>query len=215
MGMKIMLNNGKLNLIILLLLTFGLIYITGERILTISFYESSGDPLSGFAGQGSKVMESLQSWIYVSSAVYLLLKLGIITLILHTGLYLNDQDIPIGRIFRITVLSDFIFLIPAAVKIFSFHYAFPNGTLLDWHHYYFLSALSIFNEVPADWSYALQSLNVFEVTYWFALAYGISKISRLSFDRSLQVIVLYYVSAFVSWIAAVTFFTLMMFPATG
>lgn len=215
MSMKSLFKNGALALSLLLMLTFLLIYITAHHILTVGFYENSGDPLSGIPGQDISVYETLQKWIYISSAIYLLVKLGVITLILHTALYLNNQDVSIDKIFRVTVLAEFIFLIPATVKIISFPYTFPQGTLLDWHKYYILSLLSLFENTPADWYYALQTFNLFEIGYWFLLAYGISKISTLNYDRSLRIVTIGYVPALVIWVAAVSFFTLVMFPSTG
>jgi hypothetical protein len=213
--MKSLFKNGTPALALLLMLTFLLIYITTHHILTVGFYENNGDPLSGIPGQDLNVYETLQKWIYIYSAVYLLIKLGVITLILHTALYLNNQDVSISKIFSVTVLAEFIFLIPATVKIISFPYTFPQGTLLDWHRYYVLSLLSLFENIPADWYYALQTVNVFEIVYWFLLAYGVSKIATLNYDRSLRIVVTSYVPALVIWIAAVTFFTLVMFPSTG
>jgi len=214
-GMKILLKYGKFNFALLLCLTFLLIYITDRYILTVGFYEDSGEFLSGIPGKDIAVYETLQKWIYFSSALYLLLKLGTITLILHTALYLNDQNVPIGNIFKVSVLSEFVFLIPALIKVLTFRYTYPNGNLLDWHRYYILSLLSFFKNVPADWYYALQTVNIFEIIYWFMLGFGIAGVTGLNFDRSLRIVVISYVPALLVWIAAVTFFTLMMFPSTG
>ncbi|MGF7079041.1 hypothetical protein [Mucilaginibacter sp. UYCu711] len=210
--MKSMLKNCYVNLIILILLTFLLIFVTNRNILTVGFYENGGDPLSGIPEQGVKVYESLQNWIYFSSAVYLLIKLCLITLIIYTALYLNDQVVPAGKIFTITVLAEYIFLVPATIKTLSFPLLFPNGSLLDWRKYYILSALSIFEEAPADWSYALQTLNVFEVAYWFILAYGIFKVSKLNYDQSLKIVTVAYLPALFIWVTVITFLTLLLFP---
>jgi hypothetical protein len=213
--MKLLLKNGWLSLALLLSLTTLLIYLTGHYILTLGFYVSNGDPLSGIPGQDERVYEMMQKWIYLSSVLYLLLKVGVISLILHTALYLQDKDISIHKIFKVTILAEYIFLIPAAIKILTFHYTFPTGTLLEWHKYYIFSAISIFNEAPVDWSYALQTLNAFEIGYWFLLAYGLSRITDLNFDRSLRIVVTSYVPALIVWIAVITFFTLVVFPTTG
>ncbi|MDB5114928.1 MAG: hypothetical protein JWQ79_420 [Mucilaginibacter sp.] len=213
--MKLLLKNGWLSLALLLSLTTLLIYLTGHYILTLGFYVSNGDPLSGIPGQDERVYEMMQKWIYLSSVLYLLLKVGVISLILHTALYLQDKDISIHKIFKVTILAEYIFLIPAAIKILTFHYTFPTGTLLEWHKYYIFSAISIFNEAPVDWSYALQTLNAFEIGYWFLLAYGVSRITDLNFDRSLHIVVTSYVPALIVWIAVITFFTLVVFPTTG
>lgn len=213
--MKLMLKNHYLNLAVLILLTFVLLYFTSHYILTSGFYENSPDPLSGIPGNGLKIYESLQAWIYLGSAVYLLIKLFIISLILYTALYLTDEQVRFKNIFRITVLAEFVFLIPASIKIISFPVIFPNGTLTDWNRYYILSAVSLVSTAPADWNYALQTLNVFEVSYWFLLAFGIYKMSALDFDRSLRVVVVAYVPALFIWVAFVTFCTLILFPGFG
>ncbi|MEZ2338396.1 hypothetical protein AB6735_22300 [Mucilaginibacter sp. RCC_168] len=213
--MKLLLKNCYLNLIVLLTLTFILIYFTNRYILTVGFYENSSDPLSGIPGESQRIYESLQSWIYISSAIYLIAKLFIISVILSIALYLNDQQIKFNRIFKVTILAEFIFLIPACIKIVSFRTVFPDGTVSDWHQYYILSALSLFKGVPADWAYALQTLNVFEVGYWFLLAFGISRISGLDYDLSLRTVVVSYLPALIIWVAVVTFCTLILFPGFG
>lgn len=210
-----MLKNHYLNLAVLILLTFVLLYFTSHYILTPGFYENGPDPLSGIPGNGLKIYESLQAWIYLGSAVYLLIKLFIISLILYTALYLTDEQVRFKNIFRITVLAEFVFLIPASIKIISFPVIFPNGTLADWNRYYILSAVSLVSTAPADWNYALQTLNVFEISYWFLLAFGIYKMSALDFDRSLRVVVVAYVPALFIWVAFVTFCTLILFPGFG
>ena len=215
MDMKFLYRHGKLSLILLLSLSFTLIYITNHCILTLEFYQNNGNALSGIPGQDARVYEALQKWVYLTSAIWLMLRLGVIALILHTALYLHDHQLSFNSIFKITVLAEFLFLIPAAIKVISFNYTFEHGTLLDWHKYYILSALSLFNDVPADWFYALKSFNLFEFGYWFLLALGISKITKLGFDHSLRIVLISYVPGLLIWIAVVTFFTLMMFPATG
>jgi hypothetical protein len=213
--MKFFYKYGTLSLAMLLLLTFLLIYLTDHFILTAGFYQLNGDPLYGIPGRDLNIYEALQKWVYISSAAYLLVKLGVIALIIHTGMYLHNFEAPFRNIFKIIVLSEFLFLLPAAIKILSFNYTFPNGTLLDWHRYYVFSALTLFDSAPADWYYALQTFNLFEIAYWFLLGFGIAKISGLKYDHALRIVVTTYVPALVVWIAAVTFFTLMMFPATG
>lgn len=211
--MKLLIKKPALNFCLLLLLSFFLVYITAQKILTVSFFQDNGDILSGIPGQAAGIYSSLQKWLYLSSAIYLLLKIGVTTLIIQTALYLNDEELPVENIISCCINAEFIFLIPAAVKIFTFRWVYPDGSLLDWHKYYVLSALSLFEQVAADWYYALQSLNLFEIAYWFILAYGISQHTKLSYDRSVRLIFLSYVPSLLIWVIAVTFFTLVMFPA--
>lgn len=213
--MKFIVKSNILSLFILLGITFILIYITNRYILTINFYENSGDPVSGIPEQEGRVYDNLQKWIYLSSALYLLIKLFLISLVLYTGLYLSDHPVDFERIFNITIWAEFIFFVPAIIKMSWFHYYYPNGTLTDWHKYYVLSALSFVDYAPADYYYALQTINVFEIGYWFLLAFGIYKASGMDYDLSLKTVFLSYLPALFIWVCVVTFCSLMMFPSTG
>jgi hypothetical protein len=190
--------------------TISIIFLIG-----INFYENSGDPLSGISGEGNDVYHSLQKWIYISSALYLLIKLCFVSLILYAALYLTENPVAFQKVFLISTVSESVFFIPAALKIAWFHYYYPEGTLNDWHKMYLFSALSILKTSPADWSYALQTLNLFEFAYWFLLAYGIYKFAGITYDQSLRIVIYAYVPALFIWVAAITFVTLVMFPAMG
>jgi len=113
------------------------------------------------------------------------------------------------------LLSEFIFLVPAAIKIAWFYFGSAASYLLAWQSFYVLSALSLFGPVGPDWFYALQTLNAFEIAYWFLLAYGLFKVSGLNYDKSLKVVLLSYVPALLIWVTIITFCSLLMFPATG
>jgi hypothetical protein len=109
-------------------------------------------------------------------------------------------------------MAEFIFFIPAIIKIIWFPGYHPGSTLTEWHRFYALSALSLCPGAPADYSYALQTLNLFEVGYWFLLGYGVSKATSLNYDLSLRLVVVSYLPLLFIWIALVTFSTLMLFP---
>src|SRR4051812_3774993 len=156
---------------VLLGLTSAIISATNHYILTANFYDRGGAYLAGDLGQGVAVLDSVQNWVYLSTAAFLIVKLLTVALILYTALYLNHHQIRFSVLFQLVTLSEFVFLIPALIKVLWFHLAFPGGTLEDWRHLYILSALSLAETVSPDWYYPLQILNVFEVGYWFLLAY--------------------------------------------
>jgi len=211
--MNLMLKYSKLNLAFLLLLNFVLIYITGHFLLTEQFFERNSNPLAGTPEEALQVYKSLQLWIYPIVALYTLLKIFAVSLILFTALYLKDAEVSFRTICKVVVLAEFIFIVPAVIKVATFPILFPGGSLSDWQQYFILSAGSLFKYSAADWSYALQTLNLFEVAYWFILAFGIQKITGFDFDRSLQLVLISYLPALFIWVATVTFFMLMIFPA--
>jgi hypothetical protein len=213
--MKNMFKHTKWRLLLLLTCTFILIFLTDRYILTAAFYENNGDPFSGIPGQSTSIYNALQKWVYLSSAIYLLVKLFAITIILHTALYLKEQNVSVSKVFSVVVTTEFIFLIPAGIKLIIFNNTLQHANLLDWHRYHIFSALSLIENAPADWYYALESLNLFEFAYWFLLAFGISKITSKGFDESLRTVVFSYVPALFIWVITITFITLIMFPATS
>lgn len=213
--MKISVKRAVISFSILVIMTIILIGVTDHFILTLDFYDNSGDPVAGIPGREIPVLQNLQEWICLSVAIYLFVKVFLIALILYTALYLSNQEVRFLGILQVVIYAETLFFIPAIAKIIFFHIYFPNGTLADWHKYYFLSLLSFFDTVPADWFYTLQALNVFEIAYWFALAFGIKQITHISYDQALRTVICAYVPALFIWIAAVTFFMLVMFPKTG
>jgi hypothetical protein len=213
--MKFNKNKAAINLCVVLVLSFLLIMLTNRFILTPEFYENNGEQLSTLSSDGILPYKNILKWIYLFEAIYLTLKLYIVALILYTALYLRDVDVPFWKIFNVTAVCEYVFLIAAFCKILWFSNFYPEGTLLQWHQVYILSALSFFSSVPADWFYPLQTLNLFEVAYWFLLALGIKRICSLTYDHSLNIVMTSYFPALMIWVACVVFCTIMFFPQQG
>ncbi|MFI5162349.1 MAG: hypothetical protein ACHQHN_13805 [Sphingobacteriales bacterium] len=203
------------SLLLLWSFTVILIYSTNHLILNVAFYNRSGDPLSGFSEGEQEIYGAIQKWIYISATAYLLVKLIIVSLILYVGLFLAGHTVSFSRIFKVTIYAEYIFILAAILKMAWFQHVYPHGNLANWHQTYVLSALSLVGTAPPDWYYALQTLNVFEVVYWFLLALGISRLVPLGFDRSLRLVVMSYLPLLFIWVATITFCTLVMFPVTG
>lgn len=133
-------------------------------------------------------------------------------LILYTALYMGHRTLAFLRVLNIVLRSELVFVAGAAVKVLYFHHAYPQGTLLDWHRVYVFSALSLFPQVPADWYYALQTVNLFEFGYWLLLAVGLKMEAKLPFGQSFRLVLLSYVPALLLWICCVSFCSILVFP---
>lgn len=201
-----------LTLISLLFSTFILIWLTDHYILTINFYEKNGSIVTADPQQAILLYQGIQRWIYFFSVLYLFVKLILITFILAAALYLLGQQVPFRDIFQIVTMAEIVFIISAAVKLGTFLLMHPKGGLEEWHHFYPLSALSLWPDAPPDWSYLLQSLNVFEVSYWFLLAAGVKRVSKFGYDRALRLVMTSYLPALAIWIIIVTFCAVLLFP---
>jgi len=213
--MKSVVNSNILMLGLLLGLSAVIISVTNHYILTINFFDSSGEYLNGNPALEGKTYEDIQKYIYSSTVIYTTFKLFVVALVLYTALFLADHPIPFAKAFNIVILSEFIFLLSAVLKIIWFLYAYPNGTLSDWHKTYIFSVLSLTGRVSADWYYPLQTLNLFEMLYWFILAYGIFCNTSLTYDRSLRIVVFSYLPALFIWVATIVFCTVMIFPGNA
>lgn len=196
-------------------LSLFLIYIANRDLLTIAFYEKSDQAVSGIPDQQITIYEAIQRWIYLYAVGYLALKVLLIAGILATCLFLKDYSVSFIRLLIMITSAEYLFLIPAAIKIWWFKYVDPHADLNQWLHFYPVSLLSLFPDTRVIWIYPLQLANLFEVVYWFLLAYGIKRLTTLNYDFSLRIVLCSYFPALVAWLAVVSFFTLLFFPQAG
>jgi hypothetical protein len=192
--------------------TLALLFITNRYILTVNFYERNGQPVSGIPDMESLVYDRIKSVIYLYAVIYLLVKVGVISIILATGLYFFNTEISFRKILRVVILCEFIFLIPAAAKICWFWQTRQIVDLITWQNFYFLSAAMLTPDVKPAFLLPLQTLNVFEVAYWYLLATGIAGITSLRFDKALRVVCLSYIPALFIWVIFVVYCTVVYFP---
>jgi hypothetical protein len=192
--------------------TLTLIFITNKYILTINFYERNGQPVSGIPDMETLVYDKIKSIVYLYAVTYLIVKVIVISIILATGLYFFDIEVSFGQLLRNVIFCEFIFLIPAAAKICLFWQERSVVDLITWQNFYFLAASSLFPEVKPAFLLPLQTLNVFEFTYWLLLAEGIVQITGLKLNKALKVVCLSYIPALFVWVIFVIYFSVVYFP---
>lgn len=152
---------------------------------------------------------------YIIIVLFNLVKYSLIALVIQMGVYLWGGAARFGQIFKVVVISEFVFIIPLIIKLIFFYFFKINYSLQDVQSFYPLSFLNFFpgHSVSNLWLYPLQLLNVFEVVYWFVLAYGISKLLGRNVDRSLKIVVSSYIPALVIWVVFLMFLTVAFNPA--
>jgi hypothetical protein len=151
------------------------------------------------------------AWLgYTFIPFYLLIKTTIITAILETACSLFDEKIKFKKLFTIVVKAEFLFLFIIILKTAWFYFFDTNYTLEDLQYFYPLSALNIVGyEALEPWFiYPLQVLNLFELAYWFVLAYLLGKELNISMDKGFKIVASSYGPALTIWVVAVMFFTL-------
>ncbi|WP_335973227.1 hypothetical protein [Gaetbulibacter jejuensis] len=204
----------KVNIISLFLLTLFFGY-ASELLLDVkSIFTNS--LLENYTQNQIENILDIQSkwrWIgYVFVPLLLLIKISIIAAILDIGCFFFSKEIKYKKLFNIVVKAEFIFLLVIVFKTAWFYFFKTSYTLEDLQFFYPLSAINIIGyEGLQPWFiYPFQVLNLFELAYWFILAYLIGKELNESTDKGMSIVASSYGVSLLIWVVGVMFFTLNM-----
>ena len=168
-------------------------------------------------------INNLKKWRLISQLFLpflILIKVTIIGIILYIGTFFYSKTkVTFKQLFDAVVKAEFVFLGVGVLKIVWFYFFQTNYTLEDLQYFYPLSALNIvgYKGLDAWFIYPLQVLNLFELAYWFLLAYYVGKIAsptkskeenKYPIDFGLKIVASSYGSALLLWVVVVMFFTL-------
>jgi hypothetical protein len=198
-----------LNIVILLVLS----YFTQEFLLTEGVYHHSlGTQLS--TEQIDNFLRTRTKWQWVG---YVIIPIVYLVKIFIIAVSIYIIKIIIGKTFHATfsdislaaVKADMVFLIPALIKIIWFTFN-PAHSLEDIQYFMPGSIYQLFEDQQiAPWlTYPLQSFNIWEVAFWFILAFQLKEFFDNDFGRSFQNVMLSYGSGFLVWIVFVVFLTI-------
>jgi len=152
-------------------------------------------------------------WVgYMIIPLLLIIKVSIIAAILDVGLFFFEKEIKYKTIYFFVTKAEFIFLGVIILKTIWFYVFQVNYTLEDLQYFYPLSILNIldYKEFQPWFIYPLQVLNLFELAYWFILAYLLGKELKGSIYKGLSIVASSYGVLLIIWIISVMFFTLNM-----
>jgi hypothetical protein len=157
------------------------------------------------------------SWLsYMLITVFLLLKFTAIAVLLYIGIYFSDlhKELPLGRIFKVVIISETIFVTASIFKLLWFVFFAGNYTLDDISFFYPLSLINLFNrsEVATYWVYPLQTVNLFQFLYVLLLASGLSEAGSVKKSLTEKVVLSTYVPAIAVWVTLIMFLTIDTTP---
>ncbi|MDR0333547.1 MAG: hypothetical protein LBI15_08790 [Dysgonamonadaceae bacterium] len=156
-------------------------------------------------------MRDLWSWVgYLILPLLLYLKILLIATTLSIGTFLFEQNIKFNQLFNIVVKAEFIFLLPMVFKATWFYFFKTDYTLAELQNFMPLSLQSLFgHENFESWFlYPLQTANLFEVAYWFALAFLLAKALQITKSKAFTVVASSYGVGLIIWVATVSFIVL-------
>jgi hypothetical protein len=198
----------SLNCVLLIIFTwFAKTEIVTEREI-VNFYSTQFS-----YEQIEQMLLSQKKWEwagYLAIPFVYLLKVSLVTLCIYVGiLLLNIKSLSWSKVFGAVVVADMIFLIPAIIKMAWFTFQ-ADYTLEDVQYFMPGSMLNIFEpKLLEQWLiYPIQSVNIWELLFFIALALGLKKYLDGDFSRSMGLVVSTYGVGLVVWIVFVTFLTL-------
>lgn len=171
--------------------------------------------LAHYKGQFSddllyKILDWKQRWSWVTYALLPLIsiiKFSLVSLCIYAGVYLSNYHIRLSRIFKIVLMSEFIFLIPALIKLFWFGLIQTDYSLTDLQLFMPLSILQIFDPtfIQSWLIYPFSILNAFELAYWIILSILLGKELDQDFDNMFRLVSSSYGLCLFLWVVMVTF----------
>ena len=200
--------------VVIILLLSGLLLKYGLEVdkMVLNFYS---EQLA--QEQIEKLLEIQQKWAWLGYAIIPLLVLfrsSLVALCLNIGMFFYDMEnsIKFKQFFRIALLGEFVLVLVGFFKLGYFYFIKTDYTLQDLEQYSPLSYINFLDlEKIQPWLiYPLQTINLFEITYFFVLVYGLWKLLKNNYSKSFEIVAVSYGSGLVIWLGLVMFLTLNM-----
>ncbi|TXD83359.1 hypothetical protein ESY86_10055 [Subsaximicrobium wynnwilliamsii] len=198
--------------LLLIIIQSFLVFFSKELLETNQVFVSSLSEKISY-DQINEILAFKEKWgwiVYIFIPILLFIKIVIITTVINIGCFLFGKNISYSQIFNITIKSEFIFLLVIVFKTAWFYFFEQDYNLNDLQFFYPLSALNIVGYEGIDpwWIYPLQVFNLFELAYWFILAYLIGKAINSDTDKGINIVASSNGVALLIWVVGVMFFTL-------
>jgi hypothetical protein len=156
-------------------------------------------------------------WVgYLSIPVVVLLRVFYTSVFLYTGLFLADIDTSFGRLFKIALWADFVFVLSGLAKLVMLLFFREVSTLHDLQ-FQPLSVLELTDQATIDtlFIYPLSLINLFELGYFVVLAWLLKDLLseeqpeiRMRLGNSLRLVGLSYGSGLLLWVITVMFISI-------
>lgn len=186
-----------------------LAYVSSTSLVTEELYINQfGEQLTYEQIMSLMDMQARYQWyIYPAIPLIYLLKIFVVALILLAGAIFYEIRISFRKLFQIVLIAEFLFLIPSFIKLVWFLFVKTGYDLLEMQAFFPLSIINLLDveDLPAWSLYPLQQINLFEIVYWFALAYGLSLATGEKIRKMLGLVASSYGLGLLVWIVFITF----------
>lgn len=189
--------NKRLTFILLCLITFLVLYIKKTFIEneTAAFEFLQDRPEGG-------ILQLISALQFLTIPFIYLWKFTVIAFVIWVGCFMFGYRVTYSQCLGITVVSEFIFVVPELLKIVWFMFIETHPNLLDIRAFYPFSLMSFFDysQIDPKYAYPLKALNLFEIIYWVLLVSGVHFFSRKEKKQAWIIVLCSYVLIFLMWI---------------
>jgi len=202
--------NSILLFFILAILSILIFLLVQEIVFTEDvYYASLSEQMS--AERIEKLFEKREEsrWVvYAMKIIFHSIKIFMVAICLLTGLFIIDKKCSFTALINVIIKSEFIFILPSVITLLWFG-VFEQSSygFSDVKNFAPLSLLNFFDatEIELWLNYSLSAVNMFELFYMCALAYGLSKICELEIFQALKITLFSYGIGLLLWTVFVTF----------
>ncbi len=154
-------------------------------------------------------------WLgYVIIPLVILLRSSLVAMCLSVGMFFYDMEhkLKFKQFFRIALLGEFVLVLVGFAKLMYFYFIKTDYTLQDLQQYYPLSYINFLdiNNLEPWLIYPLQTINLFEIAYFFVLVFGLHKLLKKNYWKSFEITAASYGTGLVIWIGLVMFLSLSL-----
>jgi len=167
--------------------------------------------------QIEELIESQEKWQWLGYAfipLIILLRTSLVAMALSIGLFFFDMEntTKYKQLFKVALLGEFVLALVSYFKFLYFYLIKDNFTFLEIQQFQPLSLANFVDVSTIDsWLlYPLQTINLFEIFYFFILVYGLQKLLKNNYWKSVKITAVSYGAGLTIWIGLVMFLILNM-----
>ena len=174
------------------------------------FYQSFTERME--VSRINKMIEFFHKWQwvgYVIIPIMVLIRVGFTASCLFTGCLFAEISVHFGKLFKIALLADFVFIIAGIIKLVILIF-FKDVRTLDDLQFQPLSLMELFDRSSVEpcFIYPLSLISPFELLYWLVLTVLLSEVIKKPFIKSFKTVISSYGSGLLLWVLFGMFLTL-------
>lgn len=158
----------------------------------------------------NKIQHRVGLFSYAFIPVGVLLRTAAVAFCLLTGLLVAGHTLSFRNSFKIALFAEFALVVYALLKLVLLAFFHPIGELRELQAFAPLSLYSLLHAeaVPRWLMYPLQTINLFEIAYWFLLAAGLRDFLGQPLGKMFLLVLASYGVGLLCWMTAVEFLML-------